>query len=64
MAFDLWRFERASEAKASDQGVFELCSMVVSRLKAGLPPCLRAARRFEVKDSTLEAALDQAAGTL
>ena len=25
--------------------------------------CLRAARRFEVKDSTLEAALDQAAGT-
>ena len=57
-------FERASEARHLTRAFLNFAAWfdAQGRLEQ-TAACLRAARRFEVKDGALEAALDQAAGT-
>ena len=64
MALTFGVFERASEARHLTRAFLNFAAWFEAqgRLEQAAA-CLRAARRFEVKDSTLEAALDQAAGT-
>ena len=64
MALTFGVFERASEARHLTRAFLNFAAWFEAQGRfEQAAACLRAARRFEVKDSTLEAALDQAAGT-
>jgi len=64
MALTFSVFERASEARHLSRAFLNFANWFdIQEKEEQAAACLRAARRLEVKDSNLEAALDQAAGT-